>query len=1175
MSDYVTLPHGVAGRNHRSLGNRRHVFMSGIGALACALILVMAILLLQPPATVRAESQLPICLEDVDIFPSVEPTLTVISRAMTNQIAIPLAGREASFTSLYPASERIASTANVCLAGTVHGQNITGHVGSGANQTVWGGVLRITVDGAPYYGFCTDLHNPISTGQCFNALIGISLPQVACSMYYYPAESPLTYVAPATNVNQEGAARQAAVWYFSDNFVTTSPSAVANRAQNIIDDINNRYANGTCPEVGIPSVTIDPPAAVNALESDGADGYLESPHPFTVTVRMGGQVEAGQPVTVTTSQGTMDGGGTTAIGVTNANGQAFFTVRSNVVGVAEITATAMISHLINLRFDTAPGAQKLLVNWNEPFQATGFATKEWITDSINIQKFHDLNMNGVHDVNEPLIDWTVRWRELPDGAWQESRLGADGNLTIPVDPSAEYEVCEVIPSGSAWVATTPNQCYSGLASGAAVKFGNTNLRALVVYKFHDLNGNGIWDAGEPPLPHWGFTIYEYSQGVWKQRGSGATAADGSKGFTGLEVAPHQVVESLQTGWYSSTAATQYFTFTTQNITGTLTFGNLKPASLIVNKSWNDGGQVGAVEPISICLERTGGALPARVITPRANGVAMVSTTPHWRFCASGLATPITVTNLWPGNWSLEESDTPDWFVNGESTVTLTSQLTKTVNLVNERPSLNLAAEGAIDQPYTWEINKSAAPPELQLVAPGTGVFTYTVTVERIAGALENPRIAGDVSVTNTTSNAVNARLLRVQVDGVDADSWECQVAAALATGATRTCAFTDSTISVPPNTHAVEAVVEFEEGGTQLLMTSTASIDFSQIAPSPVGDSVTVTDTQQTGSWSVDSTQNITYTTVGDCTDIEYDESGAGSKVITNTAAIVETEQDSTTTVTVRCTLTQTLNGYKSVDWSGEPPDSSVRFTICAQGPSFPAGTEPGACQQVSAAGGAFTWGEVLPGEYTITETPPSGWWVAVPPSHVEVRPGQDAQAFVRNVYAPPTPTPTVTPTPTASPTPSPTPTSTLTPQPTNTPTATPTRTATPTAIAPAVQGSIVARKLVDWGVQAADLGQRFTLCLTGNGFTAETPGACQELSFLGGEVAWMGLAPGVYYVSEVGLDANVWQVVGSGAQVIVVGNDEVQVAITNRNTVPTNDPTVEEPLPWYIRLPMILLGGK
>lgn len=1142
-----------------------------------ALALACSLLFLESPAPLHADTRLDLCLRDGEIMPSTMPTATVLARGMPNRLALPLVGREANFASSpFGLSETPFGTVNVCLTDLVHGQSITGQVGSGASKNVWAGVLRITVNGAPHYGFCTDLHNPIGTGQCFNAPTGVSRPQVACSMFYYPATTPLTPVAPATNANQEGAARQAAVWYFSDDFTTTGPTAIATRARAIIDDINVKYASGLCPEVGMPSLTIDPIAAVNALTPDGSGGFLASSHTFTVTARVGGQLLAGRPLTVTTTFGTFDGGGTVANGLTDANGRAQFTITSSITGVAQIAASALLTNLVNVRFETGPTVQKLLVSWNQPYSVTGNATKEWIADGVNVQKFHDLNMNGVQDEGEPSITWTVRWRELPDGVFQNQGLGIDGSHTFPVDPTKEYEVCERMPLGSAWIRTTPSECYGPLRAGDAVKFGNTNLRALVVFKFHDLNGNGIWDGGEPPLPLWGFGVLEFSDGVWKQRGTGVTADDGSKGFTGLAVAPHQVIEALQTGWLTSTASTQYFTFTNQILTGTLTFGNLRPASVTVTKTWSDGGIPAGNQPFDLCLERTGGALPARIVAPLANGVMMASAGPQWRFCATDVTSPVQITNLWPGAWRVEETDLTGWFVSGESTLTLSAGSTATVALVNERPVISLTARPEIEQPYTWEITKSVAPPALDLTIPATGTFTYTVAVERTTAPRQNPSISGSVIVTNTLGETLDMHIILITVDGVNADRWECATAAPLAAGASRTCAYTVSGLTVPPTVRGLLATVSFVRGGSdQVLMAESAVVDFAFAVPVPVNDTITVTDTQRTGSWSFTSTGQTTYTTVGDCDNIEYNEQGTGSKIIANTVTISETGQTSSTNVTVNCTLTQRLDGYKVIDWSSTPPDPGRTFTICAQGPSFPTGTEPGACQTVDWNGGAFTWGNVIPGDYTVREQTPGGDWVPVPPVDVTVRPGQSAEAVVHNRYLPPTSTPTVTPTPTDTPTNTPTPPTTLTPQPTPTPTVTPTFTPLPTAIPPIPSpGAVVARKIVDWGVQAADINQTFTLCLTGNGITPQTPGACQVIDFAGGEVAWTGLAPGQYVVTEQGLDPNVWQVTGSGAQIVVVSNGTVGVEISNVNTVPTDDPPVGEPgMPWYIRLPMILLG--
>lgn len=1198
MNPIVPLEPPVLTQSVGKRESRRLVARNGLRSKALALSIATALALIAVVLAGFGASQpayaaalRPNCELGSVIEPSVEPTVTELLRTLPQQMILPALSFGSDFSTEFFLNEGPsgfdATTSNVCFTSLNSGTTIRGRVGTGNQIGVTAGVLNITVNGKPYYGFCTDLHNPISGGQCFAAPVGLSRVEVACVMQNYPAVSGLS--------NNEAAARQGAVWFFSDGFVTESPAAIVTRVNAIVTDIQAKRAAGQCPDVTIPSLTIEPVSDVNVLEADGAGGYLPSPHVVTATLKIGDVPQVGVPVSVTTSFGTFSGGGTTASAQTNVNGQAFFTVTSSITGTANITGSATITNLTTVRFDTSPTAQKLLVNWNQPFVVRNSAVKSWTSNAISVRKFADNNMNGIQDPGEGLINWTITYRELPAGTLRTINLGADGIESIPVTAGRQYEVCEVLREGD-WLLTTGNRCYTNLSAGASVVFGNTDLRAIVVLKFNDLNGNGVRDPGEPGVPNWTFSLFEWSGGVYKQRFTGVTGDDGTKGFVGLGTARYAVIEGGLTGWVTSTVATQYFTFTTGVYTAALTFSNLQPASITVNKAWDNGGVSETGAGITVCIERTGGATPARVLVPQINGVNMTGSGGTWRFCADNVTSGTRITNVWPGTWTVTEEPPTNWFAQGSATVDVVGGGSGTANLVNERPAIAIVASGAYEPGYDWAIEKRATPSSVNLTPPDTADFTYTVAVTRTANGEDIYTVFGSVLISNTMSQSLETALALVEIDSVDADEWECETPAPLAPGASLRCDFTS--VIAPTELAEVAVDVTFENSaGRQIVVSDSFNVNFSDIIPEPIEPSVTVTDTQVTGSWIFTQTDSVNYVTTQDCSDIDFSESVTGTKTIPNTAVIVETGTESTVSVGVTCTIEQNLRGTKLVNWNGETPNPAQTFTICAQGPSFPNGNEPGACHTLPYTGGEIEWGNVIPGVYTISEQSPGADWIVQEDFTVEVRQGEDTVVPLDNTFIPPTPTPTNTPTdtPTATITPSPTDTSTVTPtppttltpqdtptptntpSPTFTPTNTPSPTATPTITPIPVPGVIVVRKLVDWGLQAADAAQTFTICISGNGMTVETPGACQELGFLGGEIAWGGLLPGEYEVFEIGLSPAEWTVEGSGAVRVVVGNDRHDLTITNTNVVPTNDPDAEEPGNWQGFLPWVwsLVSGQ
>jgi uncharacterized repeat protein (TIGR01451 family) len=76
-------------------------------------------------------------------------------------------------------------------------------------------------------------------------------------------------------------------------------------------------------------------------------------------------------------------------------------------------------------------------------------------------------------------------------------------------------------------------------------------------------------------------------------------------------------------------------------------------------------------------------------------------------------------------------------------------------------------------------------------------------------------------------------------------------------------------------------------------------------------------------------------------------------------------------------TITNTFNDgcleiTKIVDWSGATPDPAQTFTVTVTGPSYPS---PGISHVFGPSGGTWTLTNLIPGNYTITETDPGPIW--------------------------------------------------------------------------------------------------------------------------------------------------------------------------------------------------------
>ncbi len=135
----------------------------------------------------------------------------------------------------------------------------------------------------------------------------------------------------------------------------------------------------------------------------------------------------------------------------------------------------------------------------------------WQPISIDGYKFEDTNANGVWDAGEPgLPGWKIILAGNmggPNGLfYADTYTNANGYYEFSNLPPAQYLVMEELVSG--WTQSYPALGYWDVTLGSretperSLDFGNWSPIDPYGYKFHDLNADGNWDAGEPPLEGW-------------------------------------------------------------------------------------------------------------------------------------------------------------------------------------------------------------------------------------------------------------------------------------------------------------------------------------------------------------------------------------------------------------------------------------------------------------------------------------------------------------------------------------------------------------------------------------------------------------------------------------------------------------------------------------------------
>ncbi len=408
-------------------------------------------------------------------------------------------------------------------------------------------------DGRTVPVFCTDLHHNVAFGDEFVASDDEMDCRVKWLLIHYPPRFsggmwPDRPDALDDRV-KEMAARQAAVWYFSDNFSLVSPTdpEIIDRANVIIAAAN--AVTDPC-SADAPNVEIEADETVHLL------GEVVT---LTVRLTQGGEPVADRQVILSTDFGTLD----PAMVTTDEQGEATFTVTSAQAGVSQIQASAMMSLPVGTIFiGVNPNKQKLVLGEQTTGQVFGYRNVTWVEGgTVVAHVFNDVNMDGtLQDGEGGLGSWNVEI--VGEGA---KATDVYGNALWKL-PAGTYAVRLTQKSG--WLATTPIEQQVTLGSGEAVRvdFGQVLLPAVKIRVFEDNDLDGAYSMGDGVLVGWLASLFRSngSQAAgWNQFTDGEGWAyfsnDPSRNPPDLVPGEYFGRMTLEDGWYPTTAISQVFT----------------------------------------------------------------------------------------------------------------------------------------------------------------------------------------------------------------------------------------------------------------------------------------------------------------------------------------------------------------------------------------------------------------------------------------------------------------------------------------------------------------------------------------------------------------------------------------------------------------------------------------
>lgn len=242
--------------------------------------------------------------------------------------------------------------------------------------------------------------------------------------------------------------------------------------------------------------------------------------------------------------------------VTDVNGEYLIT---------DITpGTYLVREIMKVDFDwvqSMPGAPDYA--YEETFDSSdSFVDNDfgnWAPASITGVKFEDLDADGVRDPVDPgLSGWTifVDYDDdgVPDAGEPSDVTGPDGVYEITGVTPGTYMVLEVMQtdwtqSRGGFEVTFYSRGEYGLEG--EYDFGNWMTASLSGAKFHDLDGDGVWDDGEPGLEGWEIQITGISGEAAGVEATTSTDANGDYGFDGLTPGEYEISEVMQNGWTQS------------------------------------------------------------------------------------------------------------------------------------------------------------------------------------------------------------------------------------------------------------------------------------------------------------------------------------------------------------------------------------------------------------------------------------------------------------------------------------------------------------------------------------------------------------------------------------------------------------------------------------------------
>jgi hypothetical protein len=199
--------------------------------------------------------------------------------------------------------------------------------------------------------------------------------------------------------------------------------------------------------------------------------------------------------------------------------------------------------------------------------------------SISGVVYSDANGNGVREPGEVgQAGVTVQVLDATNLVVASAVSTADGSYTVPGVGRGTYRVREIAPVGSFQTSPAPADIVGVSGTNVAgIDFGNFILATVRGTAFEDLNGNAIFDAGEPPQA--GIQVFLVDAATNAGKASATTAADGTYSFTNLPQGTYRIFAAFPAGFTQSTPTPGVIDANVGGVNPTIDFGLFRPFNL--------------------------------------------------------------------------------------------------------------------------------------------------------------------------------------------------------------------------------------------------------------------------------------------------------------------------------------------------------------------------------------------------------------------------------------------------------------------------------------------------------------------------------------------------------------------------------------------------------------------